>query len=153
MQPVRLPPRAKRISDSRFWRAFNHAFAGIMYATRTQPNMRVHLAAAALALFATLYLRLDRVYVAVIVIVIALVLVLELLNTAIEAIVDLMTVAHHPLAKIAKDAAAGAVLIASMAALIVGYLAFYEGITRGRSSGLRGGGDGAARIWSWSSSR
>jgi diacylglycerol kinase (ATP) len=130
MHPVRLPPKAKRISDSRLWSSFNYAFAGILYATRTQRNMRVHLAAAALALFFTLYLRLERAYVAVVVIVIALVLALELLNTAIEAVVDLMTVAHHPLAKVAKDASAAAVLVASMAALIVGYLAFYEGITR-----------------------
>jgi diacylglycerol kinase (ATP) len=129
MQPARLPPKAKRIGESRILSAFNYAFQGILYATRTQRNMRIHLVAAAFALFATLYLRLERAYVAVVVIVIALVLAMELINTAIEAVVDLMTVAHHPLAKIAKDAAAGAVLVASTAAVIVGYLAFYEGIT------------------------
>jgi diacylglycerol kinase (ATP) len=58
-----------------------------------------------------------------------LVISLELINTAVEAVVDLMTVAHHPLAKIAKDASAGAVLVAAMGAVIVGYLAFYEGVT------------------------
>jgi diacylglycerol kinase (ATP) len=59
------------------------------------------------------------------------VLALELLNTAIEAIVDLLTVAHHPLAKTAKDASAGAVLIAALAAVVCGYLIFYQGITGG----------------------
>jgi diacylglycerol kinase (ATP) len=80
-------------------------------------------------MFAVLYLRLERVYVALVVICICLVIALELVNTAIEAVVDLMTVAHHPLAKIAKDAAAGAVLVMSMGAVIVGYLVFYEGVT------------------------
>jgi len=56
---------------------------------------------------------------------------LELLNTAIEAIVDLLTVAHHPLAKTAKDAAAGAVLVAAIASVIAGYLIFYQGIISG----------------------
>jgi len=134
MHPARLPPTVKRVDDNRFWAAFNYAFQGIVYATRTQRNMRVHLVAGALALFATLYLRLERAYVALVVIAIALVLAAELVNTAVEAIVDLMTVAHHPLAKIAKDAAAGAVLVASLAALVVGYLAFYEGVTAAGAS-------------------
>ena len=134
MHPARLPPTVKRVEDNRFWAAFDYAFQGILYATRTQPNMRVHLVAGAFALFATLYLRLERAYVAVVVIVVALVIALELVNTAIEAVVDLMTVAHHPLAKIAKDAAAGAVLIVSLAALVVGYLAFYEGVTAAGAS-------------------
>ena len=134
MHPARLPPTVKRVEDNRFWSAFDYAFQGILYATRTQRNMRVHLVAGALALFATLYLRLERAYVAVVVIVVALVIALELVNTAIEAVVDLMTVAHHPLAKIAKDAAAGAVLIASLAAIVVGYLAFYEGVTAAGAS-------------------
>ena len=129
MHPVRLPPSVKRVQDSRFWASFDFAFQGILYATRTQRNMRIHLIAASLAILATLYLRLERSYVAIVVLCIALVIAMELINTAIEAVVDLMTVAHHPLAKIAKDAAAGAVLVVSMAAIIVGYLAFYEGVT------------------------
>jgi diacylglycerol kinase (ATP) len=134
MQPARLPPAVKRVEDNRFWASFNFAFQGILYATRTQPNMRVHLLAGALALFATLYLRLERAYVAIVVITVALVIALELVNTAIESVVDLMTVAHHPLAKIAKDAAAGAVLVVSLAAIVVGYLAFYEGVTAAGAS-------------------
>lgn len=118
----------------KLFRSFNHAFDGIMYATRTQPNMRIHLVAAALVLVATLLLRLDRFYVVAVIVLIAMVLALELVNTAIEAIVDLLTVAHHPLAKTAKDAAAGAVLIASCAAVVVGYLVFYQGITSGGAS-------------------
>jgi diacylglycerol kinase (ATP) len=128
MRPQRLPPKAKRVDDNPFWRSFNHAFEGIIYATRTQRNMRIHLVAALLVLMATMWLRLERAYVAIVVVLVALVLAMELMNTAIEAVVDLMTVAHHPLAKIAKDAAAGAVLVVSIAAVVVGYLVFYEGI-------------------------
>jgi diacylglycerol kinase (ATP) len=129
MHPARLPPTVRRVHAHRVWAAFDYAFQGILYATRTQRNMRIHLVAAALVMFAALYLRLERAYVAIVMLCIALVIALELVNTAIEAIVDLMTVAHHPLAKIAKDAAAGAVLVAAMASVIVGYLVFYEGVT------------------------
>lgn len=117
-----------RIARSRFWSSFHYAFQGITYVTKTQPNMRVHLVIAAGVLLATLLLRLDRLYVIAVVAMIALVLALELLNTAIESVVDLLTVTHHPLAKTAKDAAAGAVLIASLGAVVVGYLVFYQGI-------------------------
>jgi diacylglycerol kinase (ATP) len=128
------PPRPKgephyvAIGESKVWRSFHHAFEGIMYATRTQPNMRAHFVIAALVLVATLVLRLDRFYVVAIVILISLVLAMELMNTAVEAIVDLLTVTHHPLAKTAKDAAAGAVLIVSLASVVCGYLIFYQGI-------------------------
>jgi diacylglycerol kinase (ATP) len=122
------------IAETKFWRSFHHAFEGIMYATRTQPNMRAHFIIAALVLVATLVLRLDRFYVVAIVILIALVLAMELVNTAVEAIVDLLTVEHHPLAKTAKDAAAGAVLIVSLASVVCGYLIFYQGILSGGAS-------------------
>lgn len=120
-----------RIEETKFWSSFHYAFAGILYTMRTQPNMRVHLFIAAMVLVATLVLRLDRLYVIAVVITIVIVLALELMNTAIEAVVDLLTVAHHPLAKTAKDAAAGAVFIAAVGAVIVGYLVFYQGIQQG----------------------
>ena len=124
-------PEFVRITETKFWSSFHYAFAGIMYAVRTQANMRVHLLAALLVLVATLLLRIDRIYVIAVVIIIVIVLALELLNTAIEAVVDLLTVAHHPLAKTAKDAAAGAVLVATIGAVVVGYLVFYQGIQQG----------------------
>jgi diacylglycerol kinase (ATP) len=129
MRPVRMPSSVKRITETRLWSSFHYAFSGILYATRTQPNMRIHLILGGAVLLATLYLRLQRVYVVCVVVLVAFVIALELLNTAIESVVDLMTVAHHPLAKIAKDTAAGAVLVATLAAVVVGYLVFYEGIT------------------------
>lgn len=118
----------------KLWRSFNHAFEGIMYAARTQPNMRTHLIIALLVVIASLFLRLERYYVIALVLAIAAVLALELLNTAIEAVVDLLTATHHPLAKTAKDVAAGAVLVASIAAVVIGYLTFYQGIINGGQS-------------------
>lgn len=105
-----------------------------MYAARTQPNMRIHLIIALLVLIASLFLRLDRYYLIALVLAIAAVLSLELLNTAIEAVVDLLTATHHPLAKTAKDVSAGAVLVVTIAAVVIGYLTFYQGIINGGQS-------------------
>ncbi|HZZ66205.1 MAG TPA: diacylglycerol kinase [Candidatus Baltobacteraceae bacterium] len=124
-------PQYVRITETKFWSSFHYAFQGLMYAVHTQPNMRIHLVIATLVLLATLVLRLERIYVIAVIIAIVIVLGMELMNTAIEAVVDLLTVAHHPLAKTAKDAAAGAVLVASVGAVSVGYLAFYQGIQQG----------------------
>jgi diacylglycerol kinase (ATP) len=130
-RPLRPVPVVQDVREHTFWRSFHHAFEGIIYATRTQRNMRLHLIAAALVLVATLYLRLQRPYVIGIVVAIAMVLAFELVNTAVEALVDLLSPRPHPLAKVAKDAAAGAVLIVAFAAAGVGYLTFYEGILAG----------------------
>ena len=130
-QPLHAAPTVKPVHPAPVWRSFHYAFEGIIYAARTQRNMRLQLLAAALVLAATVFLRLQRPYVIGIVITVAVVLAFELLNTALEAVVDLMTLVHHPLAKIAKDAAAGAVLIVAFAAVIVGYLTFYEGLIAG----------------------
>jgi diacylglycerol kinase (ATP) len=129
--PQRPAPVVQDVREHVFWRSFHHAFEGIIHAARTQSNMRLHLVAAALVLAATLYLRLQRPYVIGIVITVAVVLAFELVNTAIEALVDLATLENHPLAKVAKDASAAAVLVVAFAAVIVGYLTFYEGILAG----------------------
>jgi len=124
-------PHYLPIDRNRMMRSFHNAFEGIIYATRTQPNMRVHFLIALLVLLATLVLKLDRLYVVATITLIALVLSLELMNTAIESIVDLLTVVHHPLAKSAKDAAAGAVLIAAVGSALAAYLIFYQGLMSG----------------------
>lgn len=106
-------------------RAVRHAGRGIGYAVRTQPNLRIHLIAGAVVITASLALRLPRTAEIAIVGMVALVLAMELANTAIEAIVDLLSPEIHPLARAAKDAAAGAVLIAAIGAVVVGVLAFW----------------------------
>jgi diacylglycerol kinase (ATP) len=100
--------------------SFKYAGQGVSYAFRTQRNFRIHLIIGAIALSLSLYFQLSAIACSIISLTIALVLVLELLNTALEAVVDL-TVGRefHQLAKIAKDCAAGAVLIAAIAALLI----------------------------------
>lgn len=97
--------------------AFKFAYEGIMYCIRTQRNFRIELGMAVVALSLSLWLKTG---IAAIVACIVSVLVLEMLNTAIEAVVDLVTEEYHPLARIAKDVAAGAVLVASLGAALIG---------------------------------
>jgi diacylglycerol kinase len=107
-----------------FFRSFSFAGQGVWHVVRTQRNMRVHLLAGAAAIVAGLIVRISAADWACIVLAIGLVLTAETLNTVVEALTDLYTGEYHPLAKIAKDAAAGAVLISSVAAVGVGVAVF-----------------------------
>ncbi|AZK46842.1 diacylglycerol kinase family protein [Paenibacillus lentus] len=107
---------------------FRYAAEGIVSALRSERNMRIHLIATVIVLLAAMYFRLSGRDIAVLLIVIGLVIAAELINTAIESIVDLVSPEWHPLAKKAKDTAAGAVLVMAMVAVCVGCLLFYEPI-------------------------
>jgi len=104
--------------------SFKYAWAGLSYALYTQRNFRVHLLIATLAVSLGLGLHLSSIEMAIIVLTTSIVLTMELLNTALEAVVDLtVQQTYHELAKIAKDCAAGAVLISAFGAvLIAGFL-------------------------------
>jgi len=116
--------RQAATSRSGFLRSFSFAGQGVWHVVRTQRNMRVHLLAGAAAVAASLVLRISAVDWACVLLAIGLVLTAETLNTVVEALADLCTDDYHPLAKIAKDAAAGAVLISSAAALGVAVAVF-----------------------------
>lgn len=105
------------LSWRRWWRSAGFAWAGVVYSYRVQANFRIEVWAGLLALALAALL---RVPLAPILLSCALVLSLELLNTALEAVVDLASPGLHPLARVAKDAAAGAVLVASAGALFIG---------------------------------
>ena len=107
---------------SKVFRSFYFAFAGLAFLFRTQRNARIHACLGAVACGLAFWLRVSRVEWAVLVFTIALVLILEGLNTAVEAAIDLASPQVHPLAKAAKDLAAGMVLIAAMASVAVGLL-------------------------------
>jgi len=107
----------------------NLAVEGILYAARTQKHMRWHFMAAALVVLLGLYFGLDKMEFIALSVAIVLVLVTEILNTAIEATVDLASEAFHPLAKVAKDTAAGAVFVASFGAVVLGYFILYPHIS------------------------
>ena len=102
--------------------AFGHAFRGWWYVLNTQHNAWIHTAVAIIVLVLGLWLKLTARDWAVLVLTIAIVFMAEFLNTAIEAVVDLASPVHHPLAKVGKDVGAGAVLVAALAAVLIGLL-------------------------------
>jgi len=108
--------------------SFNDAITGIIYVLRTQRNMRIHFIIAAAVLITSLLLGISRLELMIILLAVALVMVAELLNTAIESAIDVVTTSFDPLARLAKDVAAAAVLVASFAAVLLGYLVFFRRI-------------------------
>lgn len=103
--------------------SFRYAWAGLQYAFGTQRNFRIHTFVGVLAISLGIFLHIDRTQMALIGLTCALVLVLELINTALESVVDLtVKQTYHELAKIAKDCAAGAVLIGAIVAVFVAAL-------------------------------
>lgn len=106
--------------------SFNHAINGIMHCFRTQLNMRVHFFTAILVIMLGVLLGINKNEMLILVLVIFFVLFAEMVNTAIESIVDMVTKEHHPLAKTAKNIGAGAVLLSAICSLIVGYLIFFD---------------------------
>ena len=108
--------------------SFNFAFEGIIHVLRTQRNMRIHFAIAVVVLVSALAVGVRRMELVALLIAISFVLIAEMLNTALEAGIDVATTSFDPLAKLAKDIAAGAVLIATVNAVAVGYLVFVERI-------------------------
>ena len=104
--------------------SFAFAGAGVVYLLRSQRNARIHLALTVLAVVLGLWLGLTSVEWAVLSLTVGLVFLAEGVNTAIEAAVDLANPDPHPLAKIAKDTAAGAVLITAIIALVVAAFLF-----------------------------
>jgi diacylglycerol kinase (ATP) len=121
------PPRLPRQGSLRW--SFTWAFEGIVYVLRTQRNMQIHVGAAVVALLLALLLDFSRLEIAAVIGAISLVLVAEMMNTAIEAAIDAVVTTYHPLVKIAKDVAAGAVLVATANALAVAYFVFYDRLT------------------------
>lgn len=118
----RIPPpeETPRGEFGKFIASFGYAFRGLWHALRTQRNMRVHLALAILVTIAGILLRISAVEFAMLYVAIAGVFIAEMFNTVIEICVDLAQPAYHPLARIAKDVAAGAVLLSAMLAVVIG---------------------------------
>jgi diacylglycerol kinase (ATP) len=106
--------------------SFRFALNGILLSFRTQRHLRIHFGVAVLALIAGFIWRLSRVELLILVIAISMVLLAELFNTALETVVDLVTMDYHPLAKVAKDVAAGAVLVTTINAAMIGAVLFLD---------------------------
>lgn len=106
------------------YKSFGYAFQGIFNTIRTERNIKIHCVAAILVTIFGIWLQISKTEWMICFILFGLILALELVNTAVEATVDLFTEERKPLAKKAKDAAAGAVLVAAIFAAVIGILIF-----------------------------
>jgi diacylglycerol kinase len=120
-----IPPTLpQRNGLAKFIAGFGFAFRGLWHAIRTQINMKVHISIAIIAIGLGIVLHISAVEFALIFVAIAGVLITELFNTVIELCVDLASPSYHPLAKTAKDVAAGAVLLSAIMAIIIALFVF-----------------------------
>ena len=119
----------KKTSNGNFLDAWKNAINGIIYATTTQRNIKVQLLIAVLVVIVSLFFDLSRAEFLCFLFTIILILFAEMCNTAIETVVDLYVDVYHPKAKIAKDVAAGGVVITAINALIVAYFLFFDKIS------------------------
>ena len=120
MSHSQLPQHSHKSAWIKFIAGFGHAFSGLRYALRTQRNMRVHVIIALVVIIASILLHLSPVEFALIFIAITGVFIAEMFNTVMELCVDLASPQYHPLAKIAKDVAAGAVLANAILSVVIG---------------------------------
>ena len=120
--------KEKKIKNDSFIEAWENAFNGIIYAVTTQGNIKKQLVIAIAVMIISLFFNLTRAEFLCLMFTVILIIVAEMINTAIETVVDLYTDLYHPKAKIAKDVGAGAVVIAAINALIVGYFLFFDKI-------------------------
>lgn len=104
--------------------SFKHAWDGLKHAVSTQPNFGIHLALSSVAVLSGIFFHITVFEWLVILLTIAIGLVIELVNTAIESTVDLITSKRHPIAKIAKDTSAAAMLIYAVGAIVVACVIF-----------------------------
>ncbi|MDP8218946.1 MAG: diacylglycerol kinase [Candidatus Theseobacter exili] len=114
---------------SRLVDSFNCAVEGLLYVLKTQRNMKIHLLVGIAILFSCIIFKVSVTDFLFITFAIAFILVCEMINTGIELLSDLLVETYHPLVRIVKDVAAGAVLIASVNAVVTGYLLLYKYIS------------------------
>lgn len=116
------------IYNKNFFHACKNAFNGIKHTIKTQINIRIQLTIAVIMIIFGVIFKLSNVEWISLCFAIFLVVITEMINTGIEAVVDLYTTEFHPKAKIAKDVGAGAVVLAAINAIIIGYLLFFNKI-------------------------
>ncbi len=124
-----IQEKDKKLKNNSFIEAWENAFKGIIYAVTTQGNIKKQLVIAVIVMIISLFFNLSRAEFLCLMFTVILIIVAEMINTAIETVVDLYTDLYHPKAKIAKDVGAGAVVIAAINAVIVAYFLFFDKIT------------------------
>lgn len=118
-----------KMKNEGFLDAWKNAINGIIYATTTQGNIKRQLIIAVLVVIISLFFDLSKAEFLIFMFTIVLIIFAEMVNTAIETVVDLYTDLYHPKAKIAKDVAAGGVVITAINAVIVAYFLFFDKIS------------------------
>ncbi len=111
-------------------KSFDYAVQGIHYAFRHQQNVRIHIITAIFVIAAGIFFKINPFEMGIVAIMILLVIATEMINTAIEMMVDLITKEHREEAKIAKDVASGMVLVTALGSIIVGILIYLPYIVR-----------------------
>lgn len=118
-----------KMKNGNFLDACQNALDGIIYAITTQSNIKKQLVIAVIVMLVSLFFDLNKAEFLCLMFTVVLIIVAEMINTAIETVVDLYTDLYHPKAKIAKDVAAGGVVISAINAIIVAYFLFFEKIS------------------------
>ena len=124
MNMISRDERKRQKGIKKFLLSFTYPIKGLRYAYRNEQNLAVDVGVALLVTIAGFIFKLNLVEWAILALTIGLVISCELINTAIEAVVDLVTEDYHPLAKVAKDTAAAAVFVFAIVAIIVGLIIF-----------------------------
>ena len=114
----------KKKGINRLVKSFTYAFDGLKYAFKYEQNILVHTLATILVIIAGIFFKISLTEWLVLALIIGLVIATELINTSIEATIDLITKEVHPLAKIAKDTAAAAVLVFGLTAIVIGCIIY-----------------------------
>jgi len=124
MNMISRDERKRQKGLKKFFHSFTYPIKGLKYAYRNEQNLTFDVGMAALVTIFGFIFKLNKYEWAILVLTIGLVISCELINTAIEATVDLVTEEYHPLAKVAKDTSAAAVFIFAIVAIIVGLIIF-----------------------------
>ena len=124
MSMISRDDRKKQKGIKKFINSFSYPIKGLRYAYKNEQNLAVDVGIALLVVIFGFLFRINKYEWAILVLTIGLVISCELINTAIEAVVDLVTEEYHPLAKVAKDTSAAAVLVFALVAVVVGLIIF-----------------------------
>ena len=119
-----LKNKRKKYSLKRLIHSFGYAIKGILTVYKTEQNIVIHTIVAALVIILSFYLKVSSIELCFLILAIGLVIAFEIINTALEYVVDMAMPNIHPMAKMAKDAASGAVLITAIAAIMIGLIIF-----------------------------
>ncbi|MCL2637439.1 MAG: diacylglycerol kinase family protein [Oscillospiraceae bacterium] len=109
-----------------FLNSFRYAMSGIIFSAKYERNMRIHIVAMLYVLFFTRFYDFDRAEIILLILTCIIAITMEMINTSIEVVIDKVSPGYHTLAKIGKDVAAGAVLIATIGAVVIGIILFWD---------------------------